>query len=238
MTEISKTADQALVLLAYVAEHGPLGTTELARRLKMHRTVVHRLLATLQARGFVHRVEGGYLPGTAVLHIAQFVEPELIAASRPTLNALAQEHGETFILTALQGKYEAIQIEQAVGSHHFMRVQLSRGFRHPLSKGASGRSILAFSEDDVIEHFLGLAEDPALLSEQLDAVRAEGVAVSHDELSPGVHGVSVPIIVGRKPVASIGVVYPAVREEVAATYARALKKAATAIARNVRKTAD
>ncbi|WP_423458317.1 helix-turn-helix domain-containing protein [Ottowia sp. VDI28] len=56
MTEISKTADQALVLLAYVAEHGPLGTTELARRLQMHRTVVHRLLATLQGRGFIRRV--------------------------------------------------------------------------------------------------------------------------------------------------------------------------------------
>jgi DNA-binding IclR family transcriptional regulator len=238
MTEISKTADQALVLLAYVAEHGPLGTTDLARRLQMHRTVAHRLLSTLQARGFVHRVEGGYVPGTAVLHIAQFVEPELIAASRATLNALAQEYGETFILTALQGKYEAIQIEQAVGGHHFMRVHLSRGFRHPLSKGASGRSILAFSEDNVIEHFLDMSEDRRLLSEQLDTVRVEGVAVSHDELSPGVHGVSVPIVVKKKPVASIGVVYPAVREEMASTYARALRKAATAIARNVRKPED
>ncbi|MDP9878005.1 DNA-binding IclR family transcriptional regulator [Variovorax boronicumulans] len=235
MTEISKTADQALVLLAYVAEHGPLGTTDLARRLKMHRTVVHRLLATLQGRGFVHRVDAGYLPGTALLHLAQFVEPELIGVSRPTLHALAQEYGETFILTALQGSHEAIQIEQAVGGHHFMRVQLTRGFRHPLSKGASGRSILAFCDDEVIAHFLEKAEDPVLLAEQLEAVRREGFAVSHDELSAGVHGVSVPILVDRKPVASIGVVYPAVREEAATTYARALKKAATTIARAVRR---
>ena len=234
MTEISKTADQALVVLVYVAEHGPLGTTDIARRLKMHRTVVHRLLATLQGRGFVRRVEGGYLAGTAVLHIAQFVEPELIGAARPTLNALAHEYGETFILSALQGSHEAIQVEQAVGGHHFMRVQLSRGFRHPLSKGASGRSILAFSADDVIEHFLAEADDPALLSQQLDAVRGEGYAVSHDELSPGVHGVSVPILLDRKAVASVGVVYPAVREEAASTYARALKKAAVAIGRRLR----
>ena len=234
MTEISKTADQALVLLAYVAEHGPLGTTDLARRLKMHRTVVHRLLATLQGRGFVRRVEDGYLPGTALLHLAQFVEPELIAASRPVLAALAQEFGETFILTALQGSHEAIQIEQAVGSHHFMRVQLTRGFRHPLAKGASGRSILAFSDESVIAYALEQSENPKLLERQLAQVRELGYAVSHDELSPGVHGVSVPIMQDKQPVASIGVVYPAVREEEAATYAKALKKAATTITRAVR----
>jgi IclR family KDG regulon transcriptional repressor len=234
MTEISKTADQALVLLAYVAEHGALGTTDLARRLKMHRTVVHRLLATLQGRGFVRRVDAGYLPGTALLHLAQFVEPELIAASRPILNALAQEFGETFILTALQGSHEAIQIEQAVGSHHFMRVQLTRGFRHPLSKGASGRSILAFSDEEVIAHALAQSEDPKRLGQLLEEVRERGYAVSHDELSPGVHGVSVPVLLDKRPVASIGVVYPAVREEAISTYAKALKKAATAIARAVK----
>lgn len=234
MTEISKTADQALVLLAYVAEHGPLGTTDLARRLDMHRTVVHRLLATLQKRGFVHRVEAGYVPGATLLHLGQFVEPELIAAARPMLTALAREFGETAILTALQGGYEAIQIDQAVGDNHFMRVQLTRGFRHPLSKGASGRSILAFADEDVIQHFLAQAEEPELLAEQLATVRSQGYAVSHDELSPGVHGVSVPIVVDKKVSASVGIVYPSVREAADASYVRALKKAAATIARSMR----
>ncbi|WP_028603803.1 IclR family transcriptional regulator [Ottowia thiooxydans] len=231
MPEISKTADQALVLLAYIAEHGPLGTTDLARVLDMHRTVVHRLLATLQGRGFVRRVEAGYLPGTALLHLAQFVEPELIASARPILDTLAQEFGETFILTALQGSHEAIQIEQAVGGHHFMRVQLTRGFRHPLSKGASGRSILAFCEAPTVAYALQHSEDPDHLSQLLSEVRELGYAVSHDELSPGVHGVSVPIMQDKLPIASIGVVYPAVRAEAVETYVKALKKAATAIAR-------
>lgn len=234
MTEISKTADQALVLLAYVAEHGPLGTTDLARRLNMHRTVVHRLLATLQGRGFVHRTQNGYVAGPAVLQIAQYVEPELVRAARSTLSALAQEFGETFILTSLQGSHEAIQIDQAVGSHHFIRVELSRGFRHPLSKGASGRSILAFSAPEVIDHFVCASDDAEVLLEQLEAVRSHGYAVSHDELCPGVHGVSVPIIVGKRAVASIGAVYPAVRAPAVTSYARALKKAAVVIARNLR----
>lgn len=234
MAEISKTADQALVLLAYVAEHGPLGPTDLARRLDMHRTVVHRLLATLQGRGFVHRVEAGYVPGAALLHLGQFVEPELIGAARPVLAGLAREFGETAILTALQGHYEAIQIDQAIGDNHFMRVQLTRGFRHPLSKGASGRSILAYADADVIGHFLAESDDPGLLRTQLESVRRDGYAVSHDELSPGVHGVSVPVMIDRQVSASIGIVYPAVRQSADAAYVRALKKAATAIARSLR----
>ena len=86
MPEISKTADQALAVLEYVAEHGPIGTSDLARRLKMHRTVVHRLLATLQGRGFVRRIADGYLPGIALLKVAQYVEPELLAAARPVIS--------------------------------------------------------------------------------------------------------------------------------------------------------
>lgn len=234
MAEISKTADQALVLLTYVAEHGPLGTTDLARRLDMHRTVVHRLLTTLQNRGFVRRVEDGYLPGTALLHLAQFVEPTLLRASREMLDQLAATHGETFILTVPQGRYDAIQIEQSVGDHHFMRVELARGFRHPLDRGASGRSILAYSERKIIDYFLELSEDPDLLRRQLDDVRAQGFSLSHDELSPGVYGVSVAILVDDAPVASIGVVYPATREAAASSYARVLKKAAAEIAQKIR----
>ena len=234
MTETSKTADQALVLLSYVAENGPLNTAELARQLNMHRTVTHRLLATLVERGFVRRVEKGYTAGPALLHLAQFVEPALVGAARQLLAELAKEHGETFILTALQGSHEAVQIDQAVGGHHFMRVELARGFRHPLSKGASGRSILAFCADEVIAHFLGKVEDPDKLAKQLEAVRTDGYAVSHEELSDGVHGVSVPILVDKQPVGSIGVVYPAVREVSANPYAPALKKAADTIARKLR----
>lgn len=234
MAEISKTADQALVLLTYVAENGPLGTTELARRLGMHRTVVHRLLATLQNRSFVRRVAAGYLPGTALLHLAQFVEPALLSASREMLNQLADTHGETFILTAPQWPHDAIQVEQSVGDRHFMRVELTRGFRHSLASGASGRSILAYSDQKIIDHFLESADDPELLRQQLADVRRDGYALSHSELSPGVHGVSVPIIVDDEPIASIGVAYPSMREASASSYARVLQKAATTIARKIK----
>ncbi len=234
MPEISKTADQALAVLEFVAEHGPLGTSDIARQMKMHRTVVHRLLATLLARGFVRRVTDGYLPGITILRVAQYVEPELVAAARPVLEALARTHGETFILT-VASEDDAVQIEQCVGAHHFVRVQLARGFRHPLSKGASGRSILGFMPVDAVERIVAGSDDPAALRRQLGQVRRDGFAVSRDELCEGVHGVSVPILAGGLPVASIGVVIPAVRADSAPGYAKVLTKAAASISRGLGK---
>lgn len=233
MPEISKTADQALAVLEYVAEHGPIGTSDLARRLKMHRTVAHRLLATLQGRGFVRRIADGYLPGVTLLKVAQYVEPELLAAARPVLETLARTHGETFILT-VPNDDDAIQIEQSVGSHHFVRVQLARGFRHPLAKGASGRSILAFMPEATVERIVARDEDPARLRQLLAEARRDGYAVSRDELSPGVYGISVPVMVDDAPVASLGVVFPAVRAGDLPSYGKILRKGATSIARSLR----
>ncbi|MGE0801328.1 MAG: IclR family transcriptional regulator [Lautropia sp.] len=232
MAEISKTADQALAVLEHVAEHGPLGTSDIARRLKMHRTVVHRLLATLLARGFVRRVTDGYLPGATVLRVAQQVEPQLLAAARPVLESLARTHGETFILT-IPSEDDAVQIEQAVGSHHFVRVQLARGFRHPLPEGASGRSLLAFMAPETVERITASADDPVALRRQLAVVRRDGYATSRDELSDGVLGVSAPVLVGAEAVASIGVVVPAGRADAAPAYGRMLTRAAASVAREL-----
>ena len=232
MPETAKTADQALQVLEHVAASGPQPVAALARDLKMHRTVAHRLLATLHQRGFLRRVPGGYAPGFALLRVAQRVEPELLAAARPVLSQLAREHGETFILTAADGD-DAVQIEQAVGSEHFVRVQLARGFRHSLALGASGRAILAYLPAAAVEGVVARAKEPRKLLAQLAEARRLGYAESHDELSHAVHGVSAPVLVRGEVIASLGMVMPSVRAERAAEYGRLLKKAAAQLARKL-----
>lgn len=44
-----------LVLEAFWASQGPLGVSELARRLGKEKSNVHRVLVTLSAHGFVHQ---------------------------------------------------------------------------------------------------------------------------------------------------------------------------------------
>ena len=232
MPEISKTADQTLAILEHVAEHGPVVTADIARVLRMHRTVVHRSLMTLHQRGFVRRVERGYVPGITLLRVAQAVEPELLGAARPVLEHLARLHGETFILTVRDGD-EAVQIEQAMGSRHFVRVQLARGFRHPLPSGASGRAILAFLDQGTITRLVAATPAPRKLAALVAAARADGHATSHDELSAGVCGVSAPILVRGVVAGSLGVVMPAMRAAPTAKFVKVIKKAAAEIAKTL-----
>ena len=232
MAEISKTADQALVVLDHVSAHGPEPTAIIARSLRMNRTVVHRLLATLHGRGFLRRVPGGYAPGLALLRIAQRVEPELLASARPVLEQLAREHGETFILTVADGA-DAVQIEQAVGGHQFVKVELARGFRHSLSLGASGRAILAYMDAQAAAPIVARAAEPKSLALQLAQTRRNGFAVSHDELSHSVHGVSAPVLLRGEPIASIGVVLPSVRAARVVEFGRILKRAASLMTRGL-----
>lgn len=232
MPEISKTADQTLAVLDCVADFGPVTPTEIARRLKMHRPAVHRSLATLHRRGYVRRVADGYLPGVAVLRIAQRVEPALLATARPVLESLARNHGETFILTIPDGD-EAVLAEQAVGGKHFVRVQFARGFRHPLHLGASGRAILAYLDEGRAERLGAAAPDVAGLRRALAEIRKQGYAVSHDELSTNVYGVSAPVLRRSEAVASIGVVLPSARTGDLAVLARIMKSAAQSVSRGL-----
>jgi len=231
--EISKTADQALAVLEFVAARGPVATADIARELRMHRTVVHRSLATLAQRRYVRRTADGYVAGATLTRLASAVEPELLGAARPVLDALAREHGETFILTLRDGD-EAVQVEQAVGGRHFVRVQLTRGFRHPLASGASGRAILAFLDAPTVTRLVAATPAPRRIAALLAQARRDGYADSHDELAAGVHGISVPIMAGRSDVrGSLGVVMPAVRSQTGDAMVRLLKDAARRISRTL-----
>lgn len=229
MPETSKTADQALLLLVALADAGPSTATELARRLGMNRTVVHRLLATLVGRAFAHRDPAGrYQLGMAVLDLATRVEGQLRETARPVLEDLAGRFGETAVL-AVADDEEAVPVEQARGARNLMHVDYHPGVRHPLWQGAHGRAILAFAEEATAARLLDAAPDTDHYRRLLDQARTRGYAVSHDELQAGVTGLAAGVFgPGRKVVASVGVVAPTHRfppeDELAAAVCEAAAK--------------
>ncbi|MGH2849171.1 MAG: IclR family transcriptional regulator [Solirubrobacteraceae bacterium] len=110
----------------------------------------------------------------------------------PDVAALADATGETVVAHVIDGA-DAIVIAQAIGTRHLVRVQHEEGSRHPLLVGASGRALLAFQPPERIDAIARSLPDPAALERRLEAVRALGYAVSHDELQAGAHGVAAPI---------------------------------------------
>lgn len=142
--ETSQTLDRGLRVLKLLADtdHG-LTVTELAGKLGVNRTVVYRLLATLEQHALVRRDLGGRARvGLGVLRLAHQVHPLLRQAALPALRSLADDIGATAHLTLVDGT-EALAVAVVEPSWTDFHVAYRTGYRHPLDRGAAGRAILA-----------------------------------------------------------------------------------------------
>jgi len=205
MAEFSKTVDEALTIMEAVARRGPVTVAQLVRHLGMSRTVVTRNAETLRRRGYLRRTEDGYVLGSQLIFLKPQAEATLIGIAEGVLQDLAAEMNETFILTLRDGT-EAVQVAQAVNTDLMVRIELKTGFRHPLSRGASGLAILAFLDDGEIERALRVSDDAEAVRAKLPHVRENGFASSSGELTDGFQGVSVPLWVEDHVIGSVGVI--------------------------------
>jgi DNA-binding transcriptional ArsR family regulator len=142
--ETSQTLDRGVKVLKLLAdsERG-LTVTELAGRLAVNRTVVYRLLATLEQHGLVRRDIGGRVRvGLGVLRLAHRVHPLLREAALPALRSLAEDLGATAHLTLVDGN-DALVVAVVEPSWTDFHVAYRTGLRHQLTDNAAGRAILA-----------------------------------------------------------------------------------------------
>ncbi|WP_336508218.1 IclR family transcriptional regulator [Agrobacterium tumefaciens] len=231
MVEISLTGDQMLTVLECVARDGPVSAAEVARNCDINRTVAHRLLTTLAQRAYIRRETRGYALGPALLQLTRGMDTDLRSKAKPVMQKLAAETGETVVLHGIASS-EAVVIEQALGQKHLVRVEHRPGSRHSLLRGASGWSLIAFQDEKHIERVLKNADDPEAARKRISLTRAEGFAISHDELQLGVHGVAVPVIEqGGRCEASLGILVPATRSEVLPSLVKPLLDASQEISR-------
>ncbi|MCP3765111.1 MULTISPECIES: IclR family transcriptional regulator [Streptomyces] len=183
--ETSQTLDRGLRVLKLLADtdHG-LTVTELSHRLGVNRTVVYRLLATLEQHALVRRDLGGRARvGLGVLRLGRQVHPLVREAAMPALRSLAEDIGATAHLTLVDGA-EALAVAVVEPSWTDYHVAYRTGFRHPLERGAAGRAIIAARQRP---------RDP-------------GYTLTHGELEAGACGAAAPLIGVTGVEGSVGVV--------------------------------
>jgi len=146
-SETSQTLDRGLhVLRVLSATPRGLTVTELAAALGVNRTVVYRLVSTLEQHALVRRDSSGRLHvGLGVLHLASAVQPVLRDQSVPVLRRLAEEVGCTAHLTVADGD-EALALAVVEPSWTDFHVAYRVGARHPVTQGAAGKAILIARE--------------------------------------------------------------------------------------------
>ena len=182
--ETSQTLDRGLrVLDVLAASPGGLTVTELSGRLQVNRTVVYRLVSTLEQHALVRKDARGRLHvGLGVLHLASAVQPVLRDLVVPILRSLAESSGCTAHLTVADGE-EALALAVVEPSWTDFHVSYRVGSRHPLGQGAPGKAIL-----------LGRNPD------------APPYAVTAGELQPGARGLAAPVRGVEGLEASVGIV--------------------------------
>jgi len=183
-TETAQTLDRGLrVLVILASTPGGLTVTEISARLEINRTVVYRLVSTLEQHALTRRDGRGRVHiGLGVLHLASGVQPVLRDLAIPILRALAEEVGCTAHLTVADGD-EAMALAVVEPSWTDFHVAYRVGSRHPLRRGAAGKAIL-------------LGREPG----------AAPYAVTTGELQTGASGVAAPVYGVEGLDASVGIV--------------------------------
>jgi DNA-binding IclR family transcriptional regulator len=190
-----QSVSRALDLLeAFTFKDGELGVTELARKLKLHKNNVFRLLATLETRGYVEQDKATerYRLAAKVHEVASVYlqHLELRRPARPFLESLGLKTAETVYLGALDGGF--VVYVDMVESEQPVRVAPRLGRRFPAASAAAGKAILSSLPRDRWPVVLGTEPSPALV-EQLERAAARRYAVDDEECEPGIRGVAASV---------------------------------------------
>ena len=193
------------ILNAFSPEDPELGVTELAERLGLHKSTVHRFMVNLDAAGLVERNPrtGRYRLGLRIFELGGLVmqQMNLWDEALPFLEGLVHDTGETGHLAVLDGG-EAIYIER-VEARRALRVPSAIGRGYPAHATNLGKVLLADLPRERVEEIVaerGLAAytpntitDLAQLEGELDRIRALGYAVDNEEYDEGLRCIGAPV---------------------------------------------
>lgn len=216
------SVDHALRLLAELQDHPSLGVKEAAELLGVAPSTAHRLLATLQANGFVVQdpATRRYGPGPALLAVAlaSLRRVDVRRVARPHLAALSAETRETANLAVAEGT--TVRVIDSIEGPEVVRVSARTGEVIPAHLSAGGKALLAELGTEELERVLPAERLPGptgpiarqALVEELAEVRQRGYATSIDESTPGVASVGVGVRdVGGRLLAALSVSLPTER---------------------------
>jgi DNA-binding IclR family transcriptional regulator len=217
---MNNTLVKGLGLLEVLARADrPLGVTELATRIGIGKSNVHRLLQALVELGYVRRDAdtGAYAASIRLWELGSAVlaNLDLRRASQAWMDWLLERTRETVHLSVLDGD-EVVYVHK-VDSPEPVRAYSQIGGRAPAHCVATGKAMLAWlgpAQLDALSRRLRAFSprtlvEPADFLREMERVRQNGYAVNRGEWRESVGGVAAPV---RDPsgqvVAALGVSGP------------------------------
>jgi DNA-binding IclR family transcriptional regulator len=245
-TRIIQSLDKGLYLLEVIEQAGkPLTLGELWGKLRWDKATIHRLLATLERRGYVLRDQATrqYRLGLKIYGLYNSLQRNLDIqrVTRPYLAELASRSGESAHLAVVVER--SVVFIDRVSSSETLSVNTQIGAREPLYCTALGKAYLAFQRDADLER---LCPEPLQaytrrtvtslegLRKELQQSYRQGYAVDDEEYIDGIRCVAAPILNEFGiPVAVMGISGPKHRlpEEAIVRHGTLIRELATAVSR-------
>lgn len=213
-----RAVDRAIDILQCFLPGKPwMSVLEIQQRVPLSRPTLYRLLQTLVAKGLV-RAQGEPQRfaldfGVGRLAHSWIAGIDAIALARPILERLRSATGETTALFVRRGDLRQCVAELA--SPHVLAISRGIGETDHLWRGASGKAILAFMDDNevaAVVRTLPKRADKAALLADLSRARKDGFFISRGEVFLGAIAIAAPYFDHTDRVAgSVGVFGPQAR---------------------------
>jgi|GEM_PF-12846 len=206
-TNSVRSVERALDIIEVLAgERGkPKGVTEIAQKLNLAKSTVHRLLDTLLEKGYVEQDSDSekYRLGLKLVEIGNIVlnNLELRSQALPYLKRLMEKSGQTVHLAILDhGDVVYIDKVESTGAIKMASYIGLRGYVHST---ALGKAIAAFMSEEQVKHILETKGMPRLTPNtitsfpefmvHLERIRQQGYAVDDIENEEAIRCIAAPI---------------------------------------------
>lgn len=211
------SVDKALLALQELsaAGTGGLPLADLAQRLGLNKTSLHRTLAALRFRGFADQdaATGHYVLGPAATALASsyLSEENLPSLLQNALTSLCAQTDELVHLGVLSGA-EILYLDKVEPARP-VRVWSAVGRRQPAATTGLGRAILSRRSVDPgsLAWFAGDRLPAERLAEILDLSRSRGYATETEENEVGISCLAVPLLRDGAAIAAVSITAPSER---------------------------
>lgn len=220
-----QSVTRTLRALETLAEHQPLGVSELARRLELPKATAQRILVTLAEAGWIHQT------GTDItrwrltpraLTVAQRASDDasLREVAREHIIELGRATNETVHLSIRDGLRGMVLIDR-VDCDQPIRTWRPIGSVSALHAGSTGLAAIAHLPETELDEFIGqglerftdtTVTDPDTLKAELAEIRTRGYSINHGRNRPDICAIGSAILdsTGR-PVGAVCITMPAFR---------------------------
>jgi DNA-binding IclR family transcriptional regulator len=234
----SVTSKVLAILGAFDAGHPRLTLTEVAERSGLPLATAHRLVKELEQWQALGRGPDGRLSvGMRLWELGQLAPSRLQDVAHPWLQEVFASTGENVHLAVRDGM-EVLYVDKVYGRRAVPIVSRAGG-RLPMHPTGVGKALLAHEPDWFVRAYLErklerptphTITEPGRLARELATVRAQGYALTYEEMTLGSCSAAAPVLVEGRAIAALGIVLSSRRARELPRLAEVLRAAVKEIA--------